>query len=84
MTATDQAGGAPQPHLLTVLDPLTQISNVVGSLLILGLVALITAVVLGRNMFGVPILGLPGQAQIEPRLRRIPFRMARSPEELAR
>jgi hypothetical protein len=35
---------------------------VVGSLLILGLVALITEDVLGRNMFGVPILGLPGQA----------------------
>lgn len=44
---------------MTVLDPLTQISNVVGSLLILGVVALITADVPGRNMFGVPIFGLP-------------------------
>ena len=44
---------------MTVLDPLTQISNVVGSLLILGVVALITADGLERNMFGVPIFGLP-------------------------
>ena len=59
MTATNQSGGAPQPRLLTVLDRLTQISNVVGSLLILGLVVLITADVLGRNLFGAPISGVP-------------------------
>ena len=65
MTATDQAGVAPQPRLLTVPDPLAQVSDVVGSLLILGLVALIMADVLGRTMFGVPILGLPGQGDVK-------------------
>jgi len=57
--ATDQAGGAPQSRLLTALDWLTQISNLVGSLLILGLVALIASDVLGRNLFGAPISGVP-------------------------
>ncbi len=59
MTATDQAGGAPQSRLLNALDRLTQVSNVVGSLLILGLVALIASDVLGRNLFGAPISGVP-------------------------
>jgi TRAP-type mannitol/chloroaromatic compound transport system permease small subunit len=52
-------GGARQPRLLAALDALTQASNVVGSLLILGLVALITADVAGRNFLGAPISGVP-------------------------
>ena len=52
-------GGALQPRLLDMLDVLTQASNVVGSLLILGLVGLITADVAGRNFLGAPISGVP-------------------------
>lgn len=51
--------GARAPRLLIALDALTQASNVVGSMLILGLVALITADVLGRNFWGAPISGVP-------------------------
>lgn len=60
MTAGErEQGGARQPRLLAALDALTLASNVVGSVLILGLVALITADVVGRNMFGSPISGVP-------------------------
>ena len=52
-------GGAREPRPLIALDVLTQASNVVGSLLILGLVALITADVVGRNVWGAPISGVP-------------------------
>lgn len=52
-------GGTREPRLLIALDVLTQASNVIGSLLILGLVALITADVVGRNVWGVPISGVP-------------------------
>ena len=53
------ADGARRHRLLAALDAVTQISNVVGSLLILGLVALITADVAGRNLWGAPISGVP-------------------------
>lgn len=59
MTATDQTGGADQPRLLAALDRLTQITNVAGSLLIVGLVTLIAADVAGRNILGLPISGVP-------------------------
>ncbi len=57
--AAQTEGGARKPHLLIALDVVTQASNVVGSLLILGLVALITADVMGRNVWGAPIAGVP-------------------------
>lgn len=60
MTINDPMKGAVrEPRLLTALDRVTLASNVVGSLLILGLVALITADVAGRNFFGAPISGVP-------------------------
>jgi len=60
MTAKEAAGGgAGEPRLLRLLDALTQISNVIGTLLILGLVVLITTDVAGRNLFGAPISGVP-------------------------
>lgn len=46
-------------RLLAGLDAVTLAANVVGSLLILALVALITADVVGRNAFGAPISGVP-------------------------
>lgn len=45
--------------LIKGLDMLTSSANVTGSILIVGLVALITADVLGRNLFGSPISGVP-------------------------
>ncbi len=44
---------------LRTLDALTAVANVAGSVLILGLVALITADVAGRNLLGMPISGVP-------------------------
>jgi len=41
------------------LDGLTQVANICGSLLISGLVVLIGADVLGRNLFNTPISGVP-------------------------
>lgn len=44
---------------LRLLDRLTQVANVCGSLLIIGLTALIGADVLSRNLFDSPISGVP-------------------------
>ena len=44
---------------LKFLDRLTQGANIVGSLVILGLILLIGADVLGRNMAGAPVRGVP-------------------------
>lgn len=46
-------------RFLRLLDWVTLAANVVGSCLIVGLVALITFDVLGRNLFGAPISGVP-------------------------
>lgn len=54
----DRVPGAPGA-LLLALDRITALANVVGSLLILALVALIAADVAGRNVFGAPISGVP-------------------------
>lgn len=58
-----QAAGAgqttPSGPFLRALDMVTQTANVVGSLLIVGLVLLITSDVLGRNLFGAPVAGVP-------------------------
>jgi len=48
-----------EPVYLRVLDWLTQVANVCGSLLILGLMLLIGADVLSRNLFDAPISGVP-------------------------
>ncbi|MEM7519534.1 MAG: TRAP transporter small permease subunit [Pseudomonadota bacterium] len=45
--------------LLKALDGITLAANVVGSCLIVGLVVLITSDVLGRNLFGAPVAGVP-------------------------
>ena len=42
---------------LKLLDRLTQGANIVGSLVILGLILLIGADVLGRNLAGAPVRG---------------------------
>ncbi|MEP4199165.1 MAG: TRAP transporter small permease [Aliishimia sp.] len=47
------------PLYLRVLDGFTQAANICGSLLISALVCLIGADVLGRNLFGTPISGVP-------------------------
>lgn len=59
MSKADCEGGATEPRLLAALDAVTLASNVVGSVLILALVALIAADVTGRNFFGAPISGVP-------------------------
>lgn len=47
-------------HLsLRILDLATQSANIVGTLLIVGLVLLICADVLGRNLVGTPLPGVP-------------------------
>jgi len=51
------AAGDPLP--LRLLDGLTQFSNICGTALILALMVLIVADVLGRNLFGTPISGVP-------------------------
>lgn len=48
-----------QPRLLRWLDAVTMVTNVLGSLLIFGLVLLIGADVAGRNLFGAPVPGVP-------------------------
>ena len=45
--------------MLRLLDRATQGLNVVGSSLILGLVLLVGSDVVGRNLFGVPVPGVP-------------------------
>ena len=52
------------PALLRALDICTQAANVVGSLLIEGLVILIGADVLGRNLFSAPISGVPEMVKL--------------------
>lgn len=47
------------PIYLRLLDRLTQVANICGSLLITALVVLIGADVLGRNLFNAPISGVP-------------------------
>lgn len=48
-----------EPAPLRWLDRLTQFANVCGSLLILGLMLLIGVDVLGRNLAGAPLSGVP-------------------------
>lgn len=47
------------PAVLRGLDAVTQAANICGSVLILGLVCLIGADVLGRNLWSAPISGVP-------------------------
>lgn len=47
------------PRALRWLDLLTQLANICGSMLITGLVLLIGADVLSRNLFNAPISGVP-------------------------
>lgn len=51
--------GRRDPAPLRLLDAVTQALNVCGSLLIFGLMLLIGADVLGRNLLGTPISGVP-------------------------
>lgn len=53
------AGTTTEPHYLRLLDWLTQVANVCGSILILALMVLIGADVFSRNAFGAPISGVP-------------------------
>ena len=56
----DDTGRAGAPgHVLRILDGITLAANVVGSCLIVALVILITADVLGRNLLGAPVAGVP-------------------------
>ena len=52
------------PALLRILDGCTQAANVAGSCLIVGLVVLIGADVLGRNLFAAPISGVPEMVKL--------------------
>ena len=52
------------PAPLRALDACTQVANVIGSLLIVGLVLLIGADVLGRNLFAAPISGVPEMVKL--------------------
>lgn len=52
------------PAPLRALDICTQVANVVGSVLIVGLVLLIGADVLGRNLFAAPISGVPEMVKL--------------------
>ncbi len=51
--------GNKEPIYLRVLDKVTQVANICGSLLILVLTALIGADVVSRNFFDSPISGVP-------------------------
>ena len=60
MTQNPEARASKAPgFVLNLLDAITAMANVVGSLLILALVLLIAADVTGRNLFGAPISGVP-------------------------
>lgn len=59
MTSHPQDRASPPGLFLRVLDHVTLAANVVGSCFIVGLVVLITADVLGRNLFGAPVAGVP-------------------------
>lgn len=52
------------PAPLRALDSLTQVANVAGSALIVGLVLLIGADVLGRNLLAAPISGVPEMVKL--------------------
>ena len=52
------------PPYLRALDACTQGANVVGSVLIFALMLLIGADVLGRNLFGAPISGVPEMVKL--------------------
>ncbi|MEM8915908.1 MAG: TRAP transporter small permease [Pseudomonadota bacterium] len=57
--SADSGAAATEPLPLRLLDGLTRASNICGTLLIFALMALIGADVLGRNLFGAPISGVP-------------------------
>ncbi len=48
-----------QPYLLRWLDRATQLANVIGTLLIVGLVLIICVDVVGRETLGTPLKGVP-------------------------
>jgi len=48
-----------EPVLLRMIDGLTQGLNIIGSCLIIGLMALVGIDVLGRNLAGAPVSGVP-------------------------
>lgn len=50
---------SPSTALLRVLNLATQGANILGTLLIVGLVLIICTDVLGRNLFGTPLPGVP-------------------------
>lgn len=50
---------SPSSALLRVLNLATQGANILGTLLIVGLVLIICTDVLGRNIFGTPLPGVP-------------------------
>lgn len=50
---------SPSSRPLRVLDWATQGANIVGTMLIVGLVLIICLDVLGRNLFGAPLAGVP-------------------------
>ncbi len=54
----------PDPGYLRALDMCTQVANIAGSLLIFALMLLIGADVLGRNLFGAPISGVPEMVKL--------------------
>lgn len=58
LATTDGRASAPG-RFLRILDRVTLLANVVGSCLIVCLVLLITADVLGRNLFSAPVSGVP-------------------------
>lgn len=57
--ASENIAAARDPLPLRLLDWLTRFSNICGTMLILALMVLIGADVLGRNLFGAPISGVP-------------------------
>ncbi len=59
MRLPEGSAASGQPLLLRWLDAVTTAANVAGSLLIFGLVLLIGADVAGRNLFGLPVAGVP-------------------------
>lgn len=59
MMASKPTVAAGEPLPLRFLDSVTWLSNICGTALILALMFLIGADVLGRNLFGTPISGVP-------------------------
>jgi TRAP-type mannitol/chloroaromatic compound transport system permease small subunit len=52
-------GSGPMPRLRAIADAISNGLNVIGTVLILGLVVLVNADVIGREMFLAPISGVP-------------------------